>query len=110
MSQVTGLAALIVAFGFMLVVFGELPIVDVLVGTVSRSEWRSRAYAVTYIISFTVSAAALPLIAWIHGWWGFDALFRLLAVSAGLIFFAVLALPKEGLSAKQTVAPGGRTH
>ena len=58
-------------------------------------------------MTYIISAAASPLIAWIHGSWEFDALFRLLAVSAGLIFFAVFALPKEGLSAKQTVVPGG---
>ena len=58
---------------FMLVVFGALPITDALIGRMARSEWRSRAYAVSYIIGFTVSAAALPLIAWIHGSWGFAA-------------------------------------
>ena len=94
MIQLTGMAALIVAIAFMLVVFGEIPINDVLVGRVARSEWRSRAYAVTYIIGFTVSALTIPLIAWIHGSWGFDILFAILSVSALLIFLAVLFLPR----------------
>jgi len=94
MIPLTGMAALIVAFAFMFVVFGEIPINDVLVGRVARSEWRGRAYAVTYIIGFTVSALTLPLIAWIHGSWGFDVLFAILSVSALLIFLAVLFLPQ----------------
>ena len=98
MIQLTGIAALIVATAFMLVVFGEIPINDVLVGRVARSEWRSRAYAVTYIIGFTVSGLTLPLIAWIHGSWGFGVLFALLSGLALLIFIAVLFLPRSHLS------------
>jgi MFS family permease len=94
MIQLTGMAALIIAIAFMLVVFGEIPINDVLVGRVARSEWRSRAYAVTYIIGFTVSALTIPLIAWVHGSWGFGVLFAILSVSALLIFLAVLFLPR----------------
>ncbi|MDA0652468.1 MAG: hypothetical protein O3C49_04220, partial [Proteobacteria bacterium] len=67
---------------------------DVLVGRIARSEWRSRAYALRYIVTFSVSASAVPLIAWIHGAWGFSALFKLLAAAALLIFLAVMLLPK----------------
>ena len=94
MIQLTGLAALIVAIAFMFVVFGEIPIGDVLVGRIARSEWRSRAYSLTYIIYFLVSASALPLIAWIHGSWGFGVLFGMLAVLAFLIFITALFLPR----------------
>ncbi len=93
MIPLTGLPALIVAFAFMLTVFGEIPINDVLVGRVARSEWRSRAYSISYIIGFSVSASAVPLIAWIHGGWGFGVLFGLLAVCAFVIFIAALFLP-----------------
>lgn len=96
MIQLTGLPALIVAIAFMFVVFGEIPINDVLVGRMASSEWRSRAYGITYIIGFTMSASALPMIAWIHGSWGFDALFAVLAILALVIFIAVLFLPKNG--------------
>ena len=95
MIQLTGMAALLVSIAFMLVVFGEIPINDVLVGRVARSEWRSRAYAITYIIGFSVSALTIPFIAWIHGNWGFGVLFAILSGSALLIFFAVLFLPRS---------------
>ena len=93
MIPLTGLPALIIAFAFMLTVFGEIPINDVLVGRVAHRQWRSRAYSFSYIIGFSVSASAVPLIAWIHGGWGFEVLFGLLAVCAFVIFIAALFLP-----------------
>jgi len=99
MIELSGLAALLVSIGFMLVVFGEIPINDVLVGRIARGEWRSRAFAVSYLVGFSVSASSLPLIGWIHGLWGFGVLFGLLAVVALMIFCVVLFLP-ETRSAK----------
>ena len=96
MTTLTGIAALFVATAFMLVVFGQIPINDVLVGRIARSEWRSRAYALRSVVGFSVTAATLPLIAWVQGTWGFGALFGLLAVSAALTLVAVLCLPGSG--------------
>ncbi len=96
MYQLTGVAALIVALGFMLVVFGQIPINDVLIGRITKTEWRSRVFSLRYIVTFSVSASTLPLIAWIHGGWGFDRLFVVLAAAAGAILAAVLLLPRRG--------------
>ena len=96
MYQLTGVAALVVAVGFMLVVFGQIPINDVLIGRITKSEWRSRVFSLRYIVTFSVSASTLPLIAWIHGGWGFERLFVLMAVAAGAILAAVLLLPRRG--------------
>ena len=93
MIHLDGMAALFVSIAFMFVVFGQIPINDVLVGRMARSEWRSRAYALRYVITFSVMASAVPLIGWIHGSWGFAHLFSLLAVVALLIFCATLLLP-----------------
>ncbi|MEM7251268.1 MAG: MFS transporter [Pseudomonadota bacterium] len=93
MTQLEGLAAFVVAIAFMLVVFGQIPINDVLVGRIAKSEWRSRAYALRYIVTFSVSATAVPIIAWIHSTWGFSTLFSVLAVAALAIFAATLFLP-----------------
>ncbi len=94
MMQRTGIAALIVSVAFMLVVFGQIPINDVLVGRMSKSTWRSRAYGFRYIITFTVSSTAVPLIAWIHVTWGFHVLFLVISGLAACIFTAVLMLPR----------------
>ncbi len=94
MTQLTGVLVLIVAIAFMLVVFGQIPINDVLVGRLAKSEWRSRVYSFKYIVTFSVMASTIPLIAWLHASWGFDSLFMLLSIAALFIFAAVLFLPK----------------
>lgn len=93
MVNLTGVAALLVAFGFMLVVFGQIPINDVLVGRITRSEWRSRVYSIRYIVTLSVAATAVPLIAVIYANWGFATLFMVMAGAASVIFTAVLFLP-----------------
>ncbi len=93
MTQVSGLAALIVAVAFMLAAFGQIPINDVLIGRIAKSEWRSRIFAARYVVTFSVMASSIPFIAWIHAGWGFGVLFQILAVAAALIFVAVLTLP-----------------
>lgn len=93
MIQLQGLAALLVAIAFMFVVFGQIPINDVLVGRMARSEWRSRAYALRYVVTFSVMASAVPLIGWLHANGGFSRLFGVLAFAAALIFCATLFLP-----------------
>ncbi len=96
MYQLTGIAALVVSVAFMLVVFGQIPINDVLVARATKSEYRSRVYALRYIVTFSVSATAVPLIAWIHANWGFSSLFVVLAFAAAAILLAVLMLPRTG--------------
>lgn len=96
MVSLEGILALVVAIGFMLVVFGQIPINDVLVGRITHSAWRSRVFACRYIVTFSVMASAVPLIAWIHASWGFSALFVVMAISASLIFAAVMMMPARG--------------
>ena len=79
----------------MLVVFGQIPINDVLVARITRSEWRSRVFSFRYIITFSVAATAVPMIAGIHGRGGFPVLFAVLAAAAALIFVAVLFMPRK---------------
>ena len=102
---VLGALALVVAVAFMLAVFGQIPINDVLIGRITKSAWRSRVYALRYIVTCTVMASAVPLIAWIHAGWGFAQLFQVLAVAASAIFLAVLLLPRvPGVTGQRVVA------
>jgi MFS family permease len=88
-------AALLCAMAFMLAAFGQIPINDYLIGRLADGEHRARIYGVRYVVSFTVLAASLPLIAFIYESWGFDALFRVLALSAAVILGAVAMLPRK---------------
>ena len=85
--------ALAAAFGFMLGAFGQIPINDFMIGKMASGEARARIYGVRYVVSFTVFALALPMIAFVYGNYGFDTLFRLMASSAAIIFVAVAFLP-----------------
>lgn len=90
----SGWLAIVMATGFMLAAFGQIPINDVLVGRVARSEWRSRILALRYTITISVMASSIPLIAWIHATRGFNALFMLLSVTAALILISTVTLPR----------------
>ncbi|MGE0258210.1 MAG: MFS transporter [Alphaproteobacteria bacterium] len=95
MPAVQNWAALAVSLGFMLGAFGQIPINDYMIGKMAQGEARARVYAIRYVVSFTALAAALPLIALVYEGWGFDTLFRLLAVTAFVIFIAVSLLPRR---------------
>jgi MFS family permease len=102
MPGLTGWNALFVATAFMLVVFGQIPINDVLISRITQSEWRSRVYAFRYIVTFSVMASSLPIIAVIHARWGFDSLFIVLSAAATCIFVSVVMLPRA-LSGKRSL-------
>ena len=57
--------ALALALGFMLGAFGQIPINDFMIGKMASGAARARIYGVRYVVSFTVLAAALPLIAFV---------------------------------------------
>jgi MFS family permease len=95
MPAVQDWIALAVALGFMLGAFGQIPINDYMIGKMAQGEARARVYAIRYVVSFTALAAALPLIAFIYEGWGFDMLFRVLALTAFVIFIAVSLLPRR---------------
>jgi MFS family permease len=88
-------AALLCALIFMLAAFGQIPINDYMIGRMADGAYRARIYGVRYVVSFTVLAASLPLIAVVYANWGFDALFRVLALSAAVILAAVMLLPRK---------------
>jgi MFS family permease len=95
-GSLAGYAMLAVAVGMMFFVFGQIPINDAMVAKYTAEEWRARAYAVRYVVSFGASATAVPVIAWVHRTHGdFQPLFAMLAAAAALIFLAALAFPAE---------------
>jgi MFS family permease len=95
MPGLTDGVALIVALGFMIGAFGQIPINDFLIGKTASGPYRARIYGVRYVVSFTALAASLPLIAYVYQNWGFDTLFRILAGVAVVILVAAAILPKR---------------
>ncbi len=101
--------ALLCALAFMLAAFGQIPINDFMIGKMAQGEFRARVYGLRYVLSFSVLAAALPMIALIYERSGFDMLFRVLAVAAAIIFVIVSQLPAQLPAFLQARAPDPKT-
>ena len=94
LADATGWISVLLAFLVMLLVFGEIPINDILVARYSSAAWRARLYALKYILSLGVSAAAVPMVALLHQPdRGFGAMFVLLAVFMAVVAASALVLP-----------------
>jgi len=96
--------ALVLALGFMLGAFGQIPINDFMIGKMASGAARARVYGIRYVVSFTALAAALPLIAFVYERWGFDTLFYVLAGAATVILALVTCLPRKMPVASAAVA------
>jgi MFS family permease len=102
-------AMLVLAIAMMFVVFGLIPITDAMVARYAHDAWRSRVYAVRYVVSFTASSLAVPLVAWLQpAAGGYQSLFAVLTALGVGTLAAALFFP-----ASETVVvarqPGGAT-
>ena len=90
----------------MVMVFGQIPINDTLIARHTPDAWRGRVFSVKYVLSFTVSAAAVPSISWLYdSGGGFPTMFTVAAGAAVIITLAVAALPGRQRTALE---PGRR--
>jgi MFS family permease len=104
-ASVEGWAMLAAALLMMLAVFGQIPLNDAIVGRYCADEYRSRVYAVRYVVTLTVAAVAVPLISVLHGAaGGFRDVFLVLAALASAIFAASLFFPTRRALGRQAVA------
>jgi len=80
----------------MLAVFGQIPLNDAIVGKYCADEYRSRVYAVRYVVTLGVASAAVPMISALHQTdGGFRNVFMVLAVMAFLIVSASAFFPSR---------------
>jgi MFS family permease len=99
-----GWVMLAAAILMMLAVFGQIPINDAIVGKYCADEYRSRVYAVRYVVTFCVAAVAVPLISVLHGTaGGFRNVFLVLACLAVCILAASLFFPSRRALGRQAV-------
>ncbi len=101
----SGLPFLVGAVAFMLLIFGQIPINDALLSRITTPQYRSRIYAIKFVLSFTVAAAAIPLVALLHETTGFDGMFVAMAAIAAVIFLCVLALPRVSVMKAPATSP-----
>ena len=84
---------ILVLAGLVFVVFGQITFNDGMVARYTDAGWRARVYALRYLLSFGVAAAAIPLVAVMHAHGGFAALFRVLAICGALVTLGALFFP-----------------
>jgi MFS family permease len=101
----SGLPVLVGAVAFMLLIFGQIPINDALLSRITTPQYRSRVYAIKFVLSFSVAAAAIPLVALLHKTTGFDGMFVAMAGVAAVIFLCVLALPQVSVMKAPATSP-----
>jgi MFS family permease len=88
-----GWPMILVAVCLIFSLFGQITFND---GTVARYAdplWRARVFAVRYFLSFGVSAAAIPLVAFMHEHGGFQLLFEILSVFGLLVLLGAVFFP-----------------
>ena len=94
-SFTNGWLMVLISLVIMVLVFGQIPINDTLIARYTPDTWRGRVYSVKYVLTFTVSAAVVPSIAWLYDdSGGFTLMFTLSAIAALIITVAVLAMPR----------------
>jgi len=92
----TGWVMVAVGILVMVLVFGQIPINDALIAKHTPDVWRGKVYSVKYVLSFTVSAAAVPSISWLYEYGGgFPTMFTAATAAAVAITLAVVALPRH---------------
>ena len=101
----SGLPVLVSAVVFMLLIFGQIPINDALLSRITTPQYRSRIYAIKFVLSFSVAAAAIPLVALLHETTGFDGMFLAMTAVAGIILLCVLALPRSSVMKMPAPSP-----
>ena len=85
-----------VVLAMMFFIFGQIPINDAMVAAYTDEKWRSRAFAVRYVVSFGASACSVPLIAYIYRMTGdFKYLFFVLAAISCVMLLAAVCMPPQ---------------
>jgi MFS family permease len=96
LSAVATDAAMLVAATLVVVaMYSQVTINDAMTGKYTADAWRSRAFAARYTITFGVGAAAVGLLAWLHGIGGFRLTMTVLAAACLVIIAAAFAFPKD---------------
>lgn len=64
-----------------------------MVARYAHSDWRARVYAVRYLLSFSVSAVAIPFVAFMHANGGFTELLEVLSLCSLLVLLGAVLFP-----------------
>jgi MFS family permease len=88
-----GWVLVVVVVAMIFSIFGQVTFNDGMVARYADSDWRARVYAVRYLLSFGVSALAIPLVAFMHTHGGFTALLEVLSLCGLLVLVGAVLFP-----------------
>jgi MFS family permease len=92
-AYATGWPMVVVGGGIMFALFGQVTFNDGMVARYADDAWRARVYGIRYLLSFGVSAVAIPLTGFVYEHGGFPMLFRILSVFGLLVLLGALFFP-----------------
>ena len=96
LANASGWAALALALLLVTFIFAEIPVTSWLLGRYLDHGIRARAFSVEYVLSLGIGSIAVPLIALLHKRGiGFDGQFPVLALTALIVLFAAMLLPRH---------------
>jgi len=105
LASVASDGLMLLAASFVVVaIYSQVTINDAMTGKYTSDEWRSRAFAARYTITFGVGAAAVGMVSWLHARGGFALTLRVLAAICILIAVAALCFPRDRAEASEAAA------
>ncbi|MGF1684046.1 MFS transporter [Photobacterium minamisatsumaniensis] len=100
-SVASGWGLVLCLTGLVFSMYAQIPINDWLIGKYAANQWRSRMYALKYMLSFSTGPAAYGLIATIYGTTGaFTHLYWLLATLMGGAVLAAWGMPAKSTAGR----------
>ncbi len=101
-ASLDGWPLLAVSLLMMLMVFGQIPLNDAIVGKYCADEFRARVYAVRYVVTLGVASIAVPMISALHKTeGGFRNVFMVLATLSFLIMLSSIFFPSRAVFTAQ---------
>ncbi|ARJ67116.1 MFS transporter permease [Magnetospirillum sp. ME-1] len=95
-AHASGLGLLLIAVFAVSFNMAGIPAENLLLSRYTPAKWRGTAFGMKFILSFGVSGLGVPMVSLIRSWGGgFETVFTVLAVSAGLVALAAWQLPVE---------------
>lgn len=96
MSKAEGWFVIPSALVTVTLMFASIPITGWLLGRYVETSWRSRAFALEYVLALGVGSIIVPLMGMLHqAGYGFDRQYLLLMFSAGVVAVGAFFLPKS---------------
>ena len=102
-ADAEGWPLLIAALAAMALVFGEIPIHETIVARYTADAWRSRAYALKYVLGLGVAALGVPLVAFVYQTSGGFAWLFVIYAGLALVIAATALLLLPGAPAPRPV-------